>query len=229
MKKERRFIKSSLKRDELTSFISSFIKFIRSFFSKNISVVKITSIFIVVIGLLLTFYFIKKAEENKKALIILSDAIEEYKKEKYENCLNYLQDIYTKYKASKYKGMSLYYSGNCYFDLGKYDIALEHFQKASSSSVIPLIKSLSIEGIAYCYEQKKEYKKAEDILLKLTKRLETSFLAPEVLFNLARCYEIQGKKQDAIKTYQEIINSYINSPWAKDSKIKLEMLKQSLP
>lgn len=226
MKHEKRFVKEALKKDELNSLLAKVIKLTRNFFAKNTKVIKIVLVFIVVVGLLNTFYFIKRTKEDKKALVILSQGIEEYKKEKYEDALNYLKDIYTKYKLSKYKGISLYYSGNCYFNLGKYDEAIEYYEKACSSNVLPLIKILSKEGIAYCYEQKKDYKKAEEILLKLSKELQVSFLTPEVLFNLARCYEIQGKNKDAEKTYQEIIDSYINSSWANQAKIKLEMLKK---
>lgn len=225
MKQEKRFVKEALKKDELISVIAKTVKLTRSFFTENVKLVKFSAILIGVICLLSVVYLVIKNNEDKKALVVLSNAMEEYKVGKYQDALNYLKDINTKYKISRYRGTSLYYSGNCSFNLGKYDEAIEYYEKACSSNILPLMKILSKEGVAYCYEQKKDYKQVEEILLKLSKKLQVSFLTPEVLFNLARCYEMQGKIKEAEKTYQEIVDSYINSSWANQAKIKLEMLK----
>lgn len=225
MKQEKKNVKASLKRDELASMLVKTIKFVKNSLHKDIKVIKIVSGVIVISGLVIAIYFIKKTNDDKKAGEIFVQGLSEYKNEKYEDTLPYLKDIYTKYGISKFKGISFYYSGNCYFNLGKYDSAVEFFEKASSGSVSKIIRIQSMEGIAYCYEQKKDYKKAEEILLKLSKKLGVSFLAPEILFNLARIYELQGKNKDAIDTYQEIVNSYVNSSWANQAKIKIEMLK----
>src|SRR3989339_618360 len=98
MSKERKSMKEAMKRDELGFALNKTIKFSRSIFTKHIKMVGIVTSIIIVVGLIITFYFVKKNSEDKKASEVFSQGMDEYKKEKYDNALVYLKDIPLKYK-----------------------------------------------------------------------------------------------------------------------------------
>ena len=51
------------------------------------------------------------------------------------------------------------------------------------------------------------------------------FLTPSILMDVGRCYEKLGKVNEAINTYQKILDFFPQSTWAKEVKLKINMLK----
>ena len=75
------------------------------------------------------------------------------------------------------------------------------------------LAGISYFNTAVCYEQLADVVNAEKYYsLALTnKEFE---LKPHAMFSLARVYETQGKIEQAISEYKNIMNTYSDSDWA---------------
>jgi len=78
-------------------------------------------------------------------------------------------------------------------------------------------------GQGQAYQSLKEYDQAIEIYQALEKDYQGGFLAADALIQIGRCYERQGKKQEARKAYQYVISAYPET-MADDAKRRLKRL-----
>ena len=70
------------------------------------------------------------------------------------------------YPSSKYNALALYRAGNCYYVAGRYDKALECYNKSLTKSPDRLTKSYVLEGIGFVEEEKGNMDSAIDFYRK---------------------------------------------------------------
>lgn len=112
-----------------------------------------------------------------------------------------------------------------YFEKADWKNSLDYWTKAGE-----MAKSY-LAGIAYynaavCYEQLADVVNAEKYYsLALTN--EDFELKPHAMFSLARVYETQGKTEQAISEYKNIVNTYSDSNWADLATSRLIVIDNS--
>lgn len=95
--------------------------------------------------------------------------------------------------------------GRVYFEVGKYDEAVEHYSRVpQQSDNFPD----SLYEIAWCYVRKGELRKAKDATEVLLLVAENSVLAPEAKILQGTLLQKLQKYEDAIDTYNGVINEY---------------------
>jgi len=105
-------------------------------------------------------------------------------------------------KVQELAEMSL---GRVYFEVGKYDEAVEHYSRVSQlSENFPD----SLYEIAWCYVRKGELRKAKDATEVLLLVAENSVLAPEAKILQGTLLQKLQSYEQALDTYNGVINEY---------------------
>ena len=99
-----------------------------------------------------------------------------------------------------------------YFKNADWQNSLDAWVKAGDIAK-SYLAGISYYNAAVCYEQLADVVNAEKYYL-LALNNEAFELKPHAMFSLARLYETQGKTEQAIIEYKNILNSYSDSEWA---------------
>ncbi|PIU51359.1 hypothetical protein COS91_04855 [Candidatus Desantisbacteria bacterium CG07_land_8_20_14_0_80_39_15] len=83
----------------------------------------------------------------------------------------------------------------------------------------------ALQGIGKSQEGKGNYEEAVRVYQNIVDKYPNHFLTPSILMDVGRCYEKLGKVNEAINTYQKILDFFPQSTWAKEAKLKINMLK----
>ncbi len=120
---------------------------------------------------------------------------------------------------------SAYFIGNIYYGAKKYSDALERFKNGSEIKTRSYSAMLCLLGVARCYEQMSEFKKAEEIYKSILDRYEKAFIIPSVHYSLAEIYEKLDDTESAKKEYTKIVSDYSWSSWSDLAEKKILFLK----
>ncbi len=139
------------------------------------------------------------------------------KEERYQKALDKFRKAYDANKSP----FSLFYIAACYYDMGKYDEALKTLKELNErfpddERFVPL----SYHKMALITLRKGDregYLKLLDILY----NYRTGSFRDLALIESARMLEIMGKREDAVKKYEELTKNFPESPFAEEAKAKL--------
>lgn len=139
------------------------------------------------------------------------------KEERYQKALEKFRKAYDANKSA----LSLFYIAACYYDLGKYDEALKTLKELNErfpddERFVPLSYH-KMAVIAFRKGDREGYLKFLDILY----NYRTGSFKDLALVESARMLEIMGKKDDAMKKYEELTKNFPESPFAVEAKAKL--------
>lgn len=200
-----------------------------NFFQKNLLLIIIGVILILVVGGGFYFWniFNKRAEE--KASSLFYQAYLTYKNAKnqgktWEEPMNLFTQITRDYPRTATAGLSFFYLGNCQFNLKKFDEAINSYtQFLSKFSSQPQLALLAYDSLGYCYEEKKDYKKALEYFQKTIDPPpglgETGYL------NVARCFEALGDHNRSLETYKKFLSQFPDSPLKNFIQEKINLLE----
>lgn len=112
-----------------------------------------------------------------------------------------------------------------YFKNADWQNSLDAWVKAGDIAK-SYLAGISYYNAAVCYEQLADVVNAEKYYsLALTN--EDFELKPHAMFSLARVYETQGKTEQAISEYKNIVNTYSDSNWADLATSRLIVIDNS--
>jgi tetratricopeptide (TPR) repeat protein len=138
--------------------------------------------------------------------------------------LKLFQAVKEKYPHTGSGLLSLFYLGNCQFAMKKIDDAIVSYEQFSRKmSKENQMTLMAHDSLGYCYEEKKDYKKALELF-------EMTLTPPPGLgesgyFNVARCYEMLGDRDNAVKTYKKILVEYPQSLRIAEVQEKIKVLE----
>ncbi len=124
--------------------------------------------------------------------------------------------------------MATLYRGRADYNLGRYDEAIKEFRGAVDS--VPkgddgTLKGLSLQGLAQAYVAKGECDKAVELLRDLRNQARGAF-GTVADWELGKCYEVQGKIQEAISVYQAL-SAIVGQPLQREMiQARLNALKK---
>ena len=137
--------------------------------------------------------------------------------ERYQRSLEKFRKAYDAHKSP----FSLFYIAGCYYDLGKYDDALKTLKELNErfpddERFVPL-SYYKMAMTSLRKGDREGYLKFLDILY----NYRTGSFKDLALVESARMLEVMGKKEDAVKKYEELTKSFPESPFAEEAKAKL--------
>ena len=139
-------------------------------------------------------------------------------KERYEKALT----LFTKSYETKKSPRALLYRASCYYELGRYDDALETLKDftgrySNEHEMIPL----AYVKIAQVYQKKGETDEALKTLDALS-HFKTALYKDLALMESGRILERKGKLKEAQNKFKELTTLFPNSPFFEEAKAKAE-------
>ena len=141
---------------------------------------------------------------------------------RYEKSLNIFKKAYETKKSPR----TLLYIASCYYEIGKYDDALntlEDFTERYSNkhTLIPL----AYIKIAQVYQRKGSPQEALKTLDSLS-HLKDDIYKDLAFMESGRILEMEGRLEEAKEQYNEITTRFPNSPFLEEAKAKLSEKKE---
>ena len=176
-----------------------------------------------------------------KASTALGRGQEYFQAEQYDKALNGDGATYTGFLkiASDYSGtdaanLANLYAGLCYAQLGKWNEAIQFLDKyspAGDSEVSPA--AIAALGNAYAHVNQldkavENLTKAADMADKKAPEGVNNSIAPSFRLQAAIIIESQGKKEEALKMYQDIKAKYVTSMLVQSQEIDKYIERASL-
>lgn len=221
--------------DQLTSSERIAMK-TEGFFAKHAKLLAITGIvviLIVVIALVATmivnnnaekdFTAVAQLEEAYNNLLVLDSASDEYKSAS-EAFLADADALISK-KGNSYPVLKAnYLKGLYYVELENWADAQSAFEAVATEAGTTYLASLSYMNAAACAENNGDQSKALEYYNRVGDFGVDVPEAPKALFNVARIYEEQGDTELAKATFQQLIDQFAVSEYAKMASARIVTL-----
>jgi len=179
---------------------------------------------VILVSLIIFVVKSKVAENEQNAMVELTKAKQRYFAADYEGVLPVLQNLIDTYSGSDGADEGLYYLANSYYFLKNYTEAQKYFEQFLDTGYSGILEASAIAGVAACHEEQGEYEDAARQYGQAAAQFGDSFMAPQYLFNSARCYALSGKSDDALKALTNLIEKYADSALKPDAEILLSEL-----
>jgi tetratricopeptide (TPR) repeat protein len=180
-----------------------------AYFSKHKTIVTsfaISFIVVVFFGLWL------KSNQNKKSLSMesLYFKLEQTKLLDDNTKIKKMEIILDQFSEGPQKQRAFLLLAGEYFNKGSYDKAIEYYQNVLGRTSSSLNQQLAYMGIAYSFEGQKDYKNAINAY---KKTIQYPFEYPlfDVYVGLARCYELNNEKNEALLILREMQTKFSNN------------------
>jgi tetratricopeptide (TPR) repeat protein len=147
-------------------------------------------------------------EYQKNALLRAMGAYTDADK-KWNEAAEAYDELAARYPATKAGGLAAFFAGNAFYQLGKYDKAIERYEAyVERAGKNAPFAAMAKQGMAYSYEAEGKLEQAEKGFQELLAEAggTTAFLA---LFDVARVYEKEKQFDKAIETLKKVDASEI--------------------
>jgi tetratricopeptide (TPR) repeat protein len=123
-------------------------------------------------------------------------------------------DIADKYSGTAAGNLAHYYAGMSYLNTGKFDEAIKSLEEFKADDAA--LSALSKGAIGDAYSEKNQLKEALEHYLEASKTNPNEFTTPLFLMKAGKVSLALGKKEDALKYFNEIKDKYDGSPEARN-------------
>ena len=176
---------------------------------KKAIIIAVAAVVVIVAGAILlnNYYFEPRANE---ASTELGKSQELFDQQQYEKALAGFQKVAADYSSTDAGNLAQLYIGICQANLGKWQEAvnaLESFSGQGDQMISPAAEG----ALGNAYANLKQLDKAVEHLKKAAKMADNNSLSPTYLIQAGEILESQGKKDEALKLYQEVKEKYFNS------------------
>lgn len=160
---------------------------------------------------------------NASAITELGKIMKYYDEGRYEIAINGalqenirgLQQIVDEYGNTEAGELATMYLANCYYALGNYEKALEHFREADVDD--NTLQASVLSGIASCHEFKGDHENAGEYFERAATTDDRGVLAAECLHHAAQNYLLAAQKEKAAELLKRLKKDYPLSSYARDA------------
>lgn len=177
-------------------------------YKKAIIIGVVAVVVLIVGGILINNYYLAPREDAASTELAKSQEL--FNNEQFEQALTGFKKVASDYSSTKAGNLAQLYIGLCQANLGKWQEAadaLENFSTKGDQMISPAAEG----ALGNAYANLKKYYKAVDHLKKAAKMADNNSLSPTFLIQAGEILESQGKKDEALKLYQEIKKKYFQS------------------
>jgi tetratricopeptide (TPR) repeat protein len=219
LKAQKRLSKRELKEDALMTSIAN----ATDFFEKNKQTIGYALIGVVALIAGTWWYTSRQATNNETASAKLGSVFSYVDNNQYqiaidgvpERKITGLKSIVEEYGGTDAGNMARFYLANAYFQLGKYDDALKHFEDFSAKESYLAVSRLA--GIAGCYEAKGDYENAAENYEKASVGYSKDVDAAANMNSAASNFLLAGKKERALELFKKLKKEYPTTQFARDA------------
>ena len=182
-----------------------------AFFEKNKKaiIIAVVAVIAIVVGAIMfnNYYLEPRANE---ASTELAKSQELFDQQQYDKALAGFQKVASDYSSTDAGNLAQLYIGLCQANLGKWQEAVNALESFSSKGD-QMISPAAEGALGNAYANLKQLDKAVDHLKKAAEMADNNSLSPTFLIQAGEILESQGKKDEALKLYQEVKEKYFNS------------------
>lgn len=178
---------------------------------------------VVIVVLVVVFYINNQKANIEKASADLGKVYQYFDNGQYQVAIDGvpernipgLKAIVENYGGSTAGELARFYLANSYYQIGKYDEALEEFEAFSPTVELLVISRLS--GIAACYEAKGEYARAAEFFEQAVGVNTNDVNAAENLNSAARNFALAGESERALDLYRKLKKNYPTTSYGREA------------
>ena len=177
-------------------------------YKKAIIIGVVAVVVLIVGGILINNYYLAPREDAASTELAKSQEL--FNNEQFEQALTGFKKVSSDYSSTKAGNLAQLYIGLCQANLGKWQEAadaLDNFNTKGDQMISPAAEG----ALGNAYANLKQYDKAVDHLKKAAEMADNNSLSPTFLIQAGEILESQGKKDEALKLYQEIKKKYFQS------------------
>ncbi len=177
-------------------------------YKKAIIACVVAVIAIVVCGVLVNNYYLEPREDEASTEIAKSQEL--FDAQQYDKALAGFQKVANEYGSTDAGNLAQLYIGLCQANLGKWQEAvnaLESFSGKDDQMISPAAEG----ALGNAYANLKQFDKAVEHLKKAAEKADNNSLSPTFLIQAGEILESEGKKDEALKLYQEVKEKYFQS------------------
>lgn len=177
-------------------------------YKKAIIIGVVAVVVLIVGGILINNYYLAPREDAASTELAKSQEL--FNNEQFEQALTGFKKVACDYSSTKAGNLAQLYIGLCQANLGKWQEAadaLDNFNTKGDQMISPAAEG----ALGNAYANLKQYDKAVDHLKKAAEMADNNSLSPTFLIQAGEILESQGKKDEALKLYQEIKKKYFQS------------------
>ena len=182
-----------------------------AFFEKNKKaiIIAVVAIIVIVVGAILfnNYYLEPRANE---ASTELAKSQELFDQQQYDKALVGFQKVASDYSSTDAGNLAQLYIGLCQAQQGKWQEAADYLEKFDGSDD-QMISPAAVGALGNAYAHLNQLDKAVSNLKKAAEMADNNSLSPTFLIQAGEILESQGKKDEALKLYQEVKEKYFNS------------------
>jgi len=138
----------------------------------------------------------------------------------YKGFLN----VVNEYGSTKAGNLANLYVGLCYANLDKWKEAAQYIEKFSGADD-DMVSPAAIGALGNVYAHLNQLDKAVTTLKKAAESADNNSLSPTFLIQAGEILESQGKKDEALKLYQQVKDKYFNSMQYQTMDAYIERVK----
>ena len=177
-------------------------------YKKAIIIGVVAVVVLIVGGILINNYYLAPREDAASTELAKSQEL--FNNEQFEQALTGFKKVASDYSSTKAGNLAQLYIGLCQANLGKWQEAADALDNFNTKG--DQMSSPAAEGaLGNAYANLKQYDKAVDHLKKAAEMADNNSLSPTFLIQAGEILESQGKKDEALKLYQEIKKKYFQS------------------
>ena len=163
---------------------------------------------VIVCAILMNNYYLEP--RSNEASTELAKSQELFDAQQYDKALAGFQKVAADYSSTDAGNLAQLYIGLCQANLGKWQEAvnaLESFSGKGDQMISPAAEG----ALGNAYANLKQYDQAVKHLTTAAKMADNNSLSPTFLIQAGEILESQGKKDEALKLYQQVKEKYFNS------------------
>jgi len=210
--------KDLIRPDQFISTTDTLIAYCSKHKIKLISI--IISLFIVVFSGLWVKYNQNKISLGMESLYFEVEQAKSAKENNSEKKIKKIGLILDEFREGPQKQRALLALADEHFNQASYNKAIEIYKNVLDGPGSSLYQQLANIGIAYSLEGKKDYKNAINAY-KSTLQYPNEYPLFDIYFGLARCYELNGERNEALLTMREMQNKF-------PSHSKIDVIKSKI-
>jgi tetratricopeptide (TPR) repeat protein len=218
LRPKKKISKRELKEDAL---VTSYVK-ATGWYEANKKLVGIGALVVAVLVVGSIAFINNRRSSNEKAMTELGMIYSYYDNTQYavaidgvpERNIAGLKSIVDNYGSTSAGELARFYLANCYFQLRRFDEALEAYDDFSPNSQLLTVSRLA--GMAACHEAKGEHGEAASMFEKAAVTYANDVNAAENFSHAARNFAQAGNKERAIEVYKKIKKEFPKSAIARE-------------
>jgi tetratricopeptide (TPR) repeat protein len=168
------------------------------------------------------------AEEAQEAYHNWSTAVDEEEKTIYRNeCVGIIEQIMDSYPNHYAAQRASFLQGNIFFEEEDWMGAAAAYEKIFTNFSNSYLAPISLNNASVAYENSGEQDKAIEMLNALTDNYTESFPdIAKIFFTKGRLYEERGDMENAVLSYNVLVDDFPNSNWTKLARNRIIALEK---